>query len=619
MGMMTYYYDLGDLLTATTTSTTTTITTTIPSMTTTTPPPPTPAKPSLPQPTNNKPWTIATFLIDQFDAEYNDERYATTHLDPCNVTKYDLGLPFGFFADRFLQSSHAPLCHQPCQPCQPCQPPQKQNLWWRSLQFVMHRVVFWSSTNDTDDVGATNRMIPRQDLHGAVKNWRSDEVAAMKMWVYERATLQHYWAASSTASSSANNNKEQPDTKTFTAQVKDATDQKAIQHWIIVLLKRFTTIPSFVWYVISFTELMWSWRYLLTQVLPLVCQIFTASSTSVGPPLLLIWKASRGFKLHHMLFQMAFPQMYMAYRLAKLGWNALRVYWFVKECRGAVRQIRAVRSTTDFVRVMSSLVMKKIVRTLGSSLRVVLFQVVAIMFAQYFWFGGGLGGGGGSHSQSYESYQPQGPNSMSGTTRPAATSHGNWLVDLLKGLVTALSSTTFAVVVMLLLAAAVARTWILRHIYKEKLLMGEYGRRYSCEERDIAERVLQAASGGGPGVHYRVLAVDPSARRDQIYAAYRQLSHQLHHERNAAPGAAAAFGVVHVAMATLLDEARRTAYDRREHRIVYQHDHHHRATAVAPTSLNGIFMPSPIVMVVNAMAFVVMILWFWVLASSRRY
>jgi DnaJ domain len=613
MGTMTYYYALGDLFPTTTTSTsTTTTTTTTATPITTTTSPPTPAKPLPPQPTN-KPWTIASLLIDQFDAEYNNERYTTTLLDPCNVTKYDLGLPFGLFADRFLQSSHAPVC----QPYQPCQPPPKQNIWWRSLQQFVRRVVFLSSTNDTnnDDDDATNRMIPRQDLFGAVKNWRSDEVVAMKRWAYERTTFQRYWSSSSTSSSA--NKEEQQEKKTFTEKVKEATDKKAIRGWIIVLLKRFTTIPPFVWYVISFTELMWSWRYLFTQVLPLVRQVYTASTMTVGLPLLLIWKASRALNIPHKLLQMAFPQMFMAYRLGKLAWNLLRAYWFYKECRDAVRQVRGIRTTTDFFRVMSSLVMRKIVRALGSSLCEVLLMVAGIMFTQAFWFGGFGGGGSGGGGGSYESHQQQGP-SMLGTTTTTSTTTAeagldSWLVYLLKGVVT----TAAFVVAAVLVVVVVARTWMSRQLYKRKMFLGAYGRQYSCEDRDIAERVLQAARGGGPGLHYRVLAVDPSAHPDQIRAAYRQLSHQLHNERNAAPGAAAAFGVVHVAMATLLDEAKRTAYDRREHRVD-QHHLHHRPAAVPPPEPDG---PSLIQMVGTVLvvfwAIVLMKLYCMAVASGR--
>jgi hypothetical protein len=226
--------------------------------------PPTPAETS-PQPTNNRPWTISAFLIDQFDSEFNNDRYMTGFFDPCNITRHDLGLPYGLFAERFFKSTHSPQC-QSCQ-----QPPPKQNIGWRPLQFVVLLVFSSSSSisnnnNDHDD-DATNCWIPRQDLHRAIENWRSDEVAAMKTWASDRATFQHYWSSSRVSSSSStnNNNKEEEQQheiqKTFTAQVKDATDQKARRGWIIELLKRFTTIPSFVWYVISFTELMWSWRY----------------------------------------------------------------------------------------------------------------------------------------------------------------------------------------------------------------------------------------------------------------------------------------------------------------------------------------------------------------------
>jgi hypothetical protein len=39
---------------------------------------------------------------------------------------------------------------------------------------------------------------------------------------------------------------------------------------VIRLLQRFTTIPPSVWHAISFTERLWSWQFLLTEVLPLL-------------------------------------------------------------------------------------------------------------------------------------------------------------------------------------------------------------------------------------------------------------------------------------------------------------------------------------------------------------
>jgi hypothetical protein len=58
---------------------------------------------------------ITKTVIDLIDPRYNDEAYTTTMVDLCHMTKYDLGFPYGMFADRFSQL---------------------QYLWWRTIQFI---------------------------------------------------------------------------------------------------------------------------------------------------------------------------------------------------------------------------------------------------------------------------------------------------------------------------------------------------------------------------------------------------------------------------------------------------------------------------------------------------
>jgi hypothetical protein len=56
--------------------------------------------------------TTTTFLIFMIDAKYIEYDTTTDFVDPCRLSKYDLGFPNGFFAERFFQSRHAPVCRR---------------------------------------------------------------------------------------------------------------------------------------------------------------------------------------------------------------------------------------------------------------------------------------------------------------------------------------------------------------------------------------------------------------------------------------------------------------------------------------------------------------------------
>jgi hypothetical protein len=52
-----------------------------------------------------KPWTMTTILIDLIDHKYNEHDAAAGFVvDPCHVTRYDVSLPSGLFAERFFRS-----------------------------------------------------------------------------------------------------------------------------------------------------------------------------------------------------------------------------------------------------------------------------------------------------------------------------------------------------------------------------------------------------------------------------------------------------------------------------------------------------------------------------------
>jgi hypothetical protein len=58
---------------------------------------------------------ITYFLAIIYDDKYNQHYSAATMVDPCHLSKYDLGFPFELLlADGFFQSpAHVPVCYVP--------------------------------------------------------------------------------------------------------------------------------------------------------------------------------------------------------------------------------------------------------------------------------------------------------------------------------------------------------------------------------------------------------------------------------------------------------------------------------------------------------------------------
>jgi hypothetical protein len=70
------------------------------------PPPPTIA---IDEENSTKNRTISTYFLAMYDDNYN-QHTAATMVDPCHLSKYDLGFPFGLLlADGFFQSAHVPV------------------------------------------------------------------------------------------------------------------------------------------------------------------------------------------------------------------------------------------------------------------------------------------------------------------------------------------------------------------------------------------------------------------------------------------------------------------------------------------------------------------------------
>jgi hypothetical protein len=94
-----------------------------------------------------------------------------------------------------------------------------------------------------------------------------------------------------------------------------------LRRWIIEFLKNnTTTLPRYVWDLVTVSESIWQWRFLL-QALTLAVR-WSAASTSPWMALVLVPKVLlatlRAFDVPHKVFVAAFPQLAAAYRLLKM-------------------------------------------------------------------------------------------------------------------------------------------------------------------------------------------------------------------------------------------------------------------------------------------------------------
>jgi hypothetical protein len=127
--------------------------------------------------------------------------------------------------------------------------------------------------------------------------------------------------------------------------VKTVAAQSVLRRWIMefVVKNNTTTIwPRYVWDLMTVSETIWQWRFLL-QALTLAVR-WSAASTTPWMALVLIPKVLlatlRAFDVPHKLFVAAFPQLDTTYRLLQMIYGFYKAYRFLRACWNAARNVR---------------------------------------------------------------------------------------------------------------------------------------------------------------------------------------------------------------------------------------------------------------------------------------
>jgi hypothetical protein len=125
-------------------------------------------------------WQITTYMIAMMiDPAYN-EHATHAYVDPCNLSKYDLGLLYGlFFADRFWQSPHAPVC--------PPRPDTCVNFWKAPRQFISNVL-----TNDNEQE-LYDTFIPMTELKAATSQFGADQIDSFRTKLYDLPPVVTQW------------------------------------------------------------------------------------------------------------------------------------------------------------------------------------------------------------------------------------------------------------------------------------------------------------------------------------------------------------------------------------------------------------------------------------------
>jgi hypothetical protein len=314
-----------------------------------------------------KPWTMTTILIDLIDYTYNDYD-ATGFVDPCTMTKYDLSFPSGLFAERFFRSDHAPVCRSP-------EPPTS---WWRSIPHW--KTLVGGLSNKKNDADTTNSLIPRREFEQAVKSWRDDERIALQKRLYEQVFFKRYWWSNKTASTNPAPSQQEP----IFAKIKTVktTTATKIRGWLIDLLKRYTTVPHYVWDLMRVAESIWQWR-LVIQALSLFYQVSKATYLPVWLIFKAIFATGRAFNVPHKVFAATCPMLHLGCRLAALGWDLWVAYPYLKAFRKVVQELRRARTVADFVRALATGAWTSFTTWLARALRGILLQVAAMMILPF--------------------------------------------------------------------------------------------------------------------------------------------------------------------------------------------------------------------------------------------
>jgi hypothetical protein len=178
------------------------------------------------------------------------------------------------------------------------------------------------------------------------------------------------------------------------AQFKNWKDLKAaktlmLRRWIMEFVKNNNTttiLPRYVWDLMTVSETIWQWRYLL-QALTLAVR-WSAASTTPWMALVLIPKillaTLRAFDVPHKVFAAALPQFATAYRLLKMIYGFYKVYLFLRACWNAARNVRRIQWSirtvmAEALRALANWVIRRMAALLWSLVRVVFLWMAALI------------------------------------------------------------------------------------------------------------------------------------------------------------------------------------------------------------------------------------------------
>jgi hypothetical protein len=323
-----------------------------------------------------KPWTMTTtFLIGMIDNKYNDHDATTAaFVDPCHMTKYDLSFPSSLFAERFFQSDHAPVCRQ-----SPQQPSTTN--WWRPIG-LWKSLVGGFSNNNNKNADPTINLISRHEFVQAVQSWRDDERIALQKRLYEQVFWKRYWWSNKTVSTIPSTLSLSPEPILAKIKSVQKTSATKIRNWLIDLLKRYTTVPHYVWDLMRVAESIWQWR-LVIQALSLFVQVSKATHLPVWLIFKAIFATGRAFNVPQKVFAATCPMLHFGCRLAALGWDFWVVYPYLKAFGKVVQELRRARTFADFFRALATGAWTSFTTWLSRALRGILLRVAAMMILPF--------------------------------------------------------------------------------------------------------------------------------------------------------------------------------------------------------------------------------------------
>jgi hypothetical protein len=162
-----------------------------------------------------------------------------------------------------------------------------------------------------------------------------------------------------------------------------------LRRWIMEFVQNNTTpiLPRYVWDLMTVSETIWQWRFLL-QALTLAVR-WSAASTTPWMALVLIPKillaTLRAFDVPHKVFVAALPQLATTYRLLQMIYGFYKVYRFLRACWNAARNVRRLQWS---IRTM----MAEAIRTLANWLMRLLAAVFwSILRAAFLWMAALIG------------------------------------------------------------------------------------------------------------------------------------------------------------------------------------------------------------------------------------